>query len=311
MLIVLNLLNQTRIMELNKKIIMKFGHYGHHPQDAEETVMMVPEDAIFFTGGENDTGRGKHTGAVHMVMITKASDEELENVSKQCCYAHIVKYSPDGRFKYKNFRVNGYGFIEFSDLIPVEGIEFTDQDKINELLDLANHPIYTVLFNDEYALSTISRIDRINSYYKVECKTIQLYSQLGSRYYPIIQTNVDTDLYNALTPFHEFHQFFPDEEYGKELFDEVMYTVLSDIYPEFKEKIIGYDLDYIKNIASYYTKKNKALNIVFDKENEEETKKQLIAAIEEFNKKYPEKPDINDDFNEISTLKKKLPIIKK
>jgi hypothetical protein len=114
-----------------------------------------------------------------------------------------------------------------------------------------------------------------------------------------------------LTPFHEFHQFFPDEEYGKELFDEVMYTALSDIYPEFKAKLIGYDLDYIKNIVSYYTEKNKALNsIVLDKENEEETEKQIIAAIEEFYNKYPEKPDINDDFNEISTLKKKLPIKK-
>lgn len=117
-------------------------------------------------------------------------------------------------------------------------------------------------------------------------------------------------MYNALTPFREFNQFFPDEEYGKELFDEVMYTVLSDIYPEFKERLIGYDLDYIKNIASYCTEKNKAFNIVFDKENEEEAKKQLIAAIEEFNKKYPEKPDISDDFDEIRTLKKKLPIKK-
>lgn len=297
-------------MELNKKIIMKFGHYSLHPKDAEETVMMVPEDAIFFTGGENDTGECKHVGAVHMVMITKASDEELENASKQCCYTHIVKYCPDGRFKYENFRVNGYGFIQFSDLIPVEGIEFTDQDKINELLDLAHHPIYTVLFNDEYALSAVSRIVRINSYYKVECNTIQLYSQLGSRYYPMIQTNVVTDLRNALIPFHKFHQFFPDEEYGKELFDEVMCTVLSGIYPEFKEKLIGYDLDYIKNIASYYTEQNKALNIIFNMENEEEATNQLITAIEEFDKKYPEKPDINDDFNEISTLKKKLPIKK-
>lgn len=298
-------------MELNKKIIMKFGHYSLHPQDAEETVMMVPEDAIFFTGGEGDIGNGKHVGAVHMVMITKASDEDLENVSNQYCNTHIVKYSTDGRFKYKNFRVNGYGFIQFSDLIPIEGIEFTDQDKINELLDLANHPIYTVLFNDDYALSAVSRIDCINSYYKVECKTIQLYSQLGSRYYPMIQTNVVTDLRNALTPFHEFHQFFPDEEYGKELFDEVMYTALSDIYPEFSEKLIGYDLDYIKNAVSYYTEENKAfINIVFDKENEEEATKQLISAIEEFDKKYPEKPDINDDFDEISTLKKKLPIKK-
>lgn len=134
-------------MELNKKIIMKCGHYSLNPKDAEETVMMVPEDAIFFTGGEGDIGHGLYHGAVHMVMITKASDEELENTSKQCFNCHIVKYSPDERFKYENFRVNGYGFIEFNDLIPVEGIEFTDQDKINELLDLANHPIYTVLLN--------------------------------------------------------------------------------------------------------------------------------------------------------------------
>lgn len=292
-----------------KIIIMKCGHYSLKPQDAEETVMMVPEDTIFFTGGEGDIGHGLHVGAVHMLMMTKASDETLNKIAEQNCSAHVVSYQPEN-YKYNKFRVNGYGFIEVNDLIPVEGIKFTDQDKINELLDLANHPIYTVLFNDEYALSEVSRIDRINSYNHVKCKTIQLYSQLGSRYYPMIHTNVDTDLYNALTPFHEFHQFFPDEEYGKELFDEVMYTVLSDIYPEFKERLIGYDLDYIKNITSYYTEKNKLLNIVCDMEHEEEAKKQLIAAIEEFNKKYPENPDINDDFDEIRTLKKKLPIKK-
>ena len=159
----------------NKKIVLKCGHYSLRPQDAEETVMMIPEDSIFVTGGENEIGQGKHVGALHFLMITKASDEDLEDASKQCFNGRIVKYSPNGRFDYKNFRVNGYGFMEFTDCIPVEGVEFTDADKFNELLDLANHPIYTILFNDDLALCDATRIDRINSYYDVECKSIQLY----------------------------------------------------------------------------------------------------------------------------------------
>ena len=291
----------------NKKIVLKCGHYSLRPQDAEETVMMIPEDSIFVTGGENEIGQGKHVGALHILMITKASDEELENASKQCFNGHIVKYSPDGRFDYKNFRVNGYGFMYFTDCIPVEGIEFTDADKFNELLDLANHPIYTILFNDDLALCDATRIDRINSYYHVECKSIQLYSQLGSRYYPMIHTNVSTDLYNAITPFHKFFQYFPEEEYGKELFDELMYTALADIYPELKSKLKGYDLDWVHKVGTYWCEKNKIFNLVYTKDNEEEAKKEIAENLEKFYKEYPEEPD-STDFEEIRTLKKKLPL---
>lgn len=294
-------------MENTKKIIFKAGQYSLHPKDAKETTVMVPEDALFFTGGENETGNSKHVGAVHMVMITKASDEMIKETDTQAFNATTVNYRV-GNYKYELFRINGYGFVEFSDLIPIEGIEFTDADEINRLLDLANHPVYTILFNDECALCDVSRIDRINSYYNVECKSIQLYSQIGSRYYPMIHTNVHTDLNNAINPFHKFNLYIPDEEYGKEIFDEVLYTVLSDIYPEMKSKLIGYDLDYVRRVAKYWCEKNKILNVFWKtKKDEEEVKMQIAEDLEKFYKEYPDEPD-STDFELYCTLQKKLPL---
>lgn len=205
------------------KTKIKLGEYGLHPKDAKEIIVEFPDDTIFFTGGNNDIGTCKHEGAYHILAITKSKELKYVGYNPQ-----PVMYSTDG-FEHEIFRVNGYAFIYIDDCIPIEGIEFTDVDKVNELLNLVNHPVYTVLFNDDLALCNVTRINRIDSYWQVKYESIQLYSQIGSYYYPMIQTNVTSDLYHILTPFHKFYQYIPDEKYGKELFDEVMYTVLKDI----------------------------------------------------------------------------------
>lgn len=283
------------------KTKIKFGAYGLHPKDAKETIIEFPDDTIFFTGGDNDIGDGKYEGAYHILAITKAKELEYH------CNPTLVTYST-GSFEYETFRVNGYAFIYINNCIPIEGIEFTDVNKVNELLDLVNHPIYIVLFNDYLALCDVTRIDRIDSYWQVKCKSIQLYSQIGSRYYPMIQ-NVTSDLHKLLIPFHKFYQYIPDEEYGKELFDEVMYTVLKDIYPEFESKLIGYDLDYLHRTGLHFNEINKILNKNFYNKNisEDEVNRQIANDLEEFYKSHP--INIGDDFDEIKTLKKKLPII--
>lgn len=65
-------------MENNKKIVLKCGHYSLNPKDAEETTGFVPEDAIFFTGGEKEVGDSKHEGAYHIMLMSKASDDLLK-----------------------------------------------------------------------------------------------------------------------------------------------------------------------------------------------------------------------------------------
>lgn len=283
------------------KTKIKFGEYRLHPKDAKETVVEFPDDTIFFTGGNDDIGNFKHEGAYHILAITKS--EEL----KYAINPQIVTYSTNN-YKYEIFRVNGYAFIYISDCIPIKGIEFTDVDKVNELLDLANHPVYTIVFNDKYALCNVIRIDRIDSYWKVKYKSFQLYSQIGSRYYPMIYTNDVSDLDKLLTHFHKYYQYIPDEEYGKELFDEVMYTVLKDIYPEFESRLIGYDLSYLHRTSLYYSEVNEILNKNFYNKNisEDEVKRQIANDLEEFYKSHP-KIDLTD-FDEIRTFKKKLPI---
>lgn len=296
-------------MENNKKIVLKCGHYSLNPKDAEETTGFFPEDAIFFTGGEREVGDSKHEGAYHIMMMSKASDDLLKNAATYFFNASTVVFRNE-KFGYDIFRVNGYGFIHINDCIPVEGVEFTDIDEVNRLLDLENHPVYTVLFNDDCALCDVSRINRINSYYNVECTSIQIYSQIGSRYYPMIHSKTRSDLRNVIVPFHKFMLCFPDEQYGKELFDEAMYIALGEIYPEMKEKLIGYDFGHLKNCWDYMQQQTKICNKVFNMDKDKEDISQEISKdLEEFEKTYPVKPD-TAGFNEMLLLKKKLPIKK-
>lgn len=284
------------------KTKIKFGEYKIHPKDVEETIVEFPDDTIFFTGGDNDIGDGKYEGAYHILAITKSKELEYTSYNPR-----LVMYSTND-YKYEIFRANGYAFIYISNCIPIEGIEFTNIDKVNELLDLVNHPVYTVLFNDKLALCNVTRIDRIDSYWQVKYKSIQLYSQIGSYYYPIIYTNITSDLCKVLTHYHEFYQYIPDEKYGKELFDEVMYTALKDIYPEFESRLIGYDLDYLHRTGLYFNEISEILNKNFYNRNinEDEAKRQIANNLEEFYKLHP-KIDLTD-FDEIRTFKKKLPI---
>lgn len=296
-------------MENNKKIVLKCGHYSLNPKDAEETTGFVPEDAIFFTGGEREVGDCKHEGAYHIMLMSKASDDLLESAAKDIFNASTVSFRNE-KFGYNIFRINGYGFVYIYDCIPVEGIEFTDADEVNRLLDLENHPVYTVLFNDDCAFCDVSRINRINSYYKVDCTSIQIYSQIGSRYYPMIHSKVQSSLRDAIIPFHEFVLCFPDEQYGKELFDEALYTALGEIYPEMKEKLIGYDFEHLKNCWDYMQQKTKICNRVFHTDKDIEGISQEISKdLEEFERTHPVKPD-TEGFNEMLMCKKKLPIKK-
>lgn len=296
-------------MENNKKIVLKCGHYSLNPKDAEETTGFFPEDAIFFTGGEREVGDSKHEGAYHIMMMSKASDDLLKNAATYFFNASTVVFRNE-KFGYDIFRVNGYGFIHINDCIPVEGVEFTDIDEVNRLLDLENHPVYTVLFNDDCALCDVSRINRINSYYNVECTSIQIYSQIGSRYYPMIHSKTRSNLRNVIVPFHEFMLCFPDEQYGKELFDEAMYIALGEIYPEMKKLRVGYDFEHLKNCWDYMQQQTKICNKVFNMDkDDEEISQEISKDLEEFEKTYPVKPD-SEGFNEMLLLKKKLPIKK-
>ena len=295
-------------MENNKKIVLKCGHYSLNPKDAEEKTGLVPEDAIFFTGGEREVGDSKHEGAYHIMLMSKASDDLLKNAATYFFNASTVVFRNE-KFGYDIFRVNGYGFIHIYDCIPVEGIEFTDVDEVNRLLDLENHPVYTVLFNDDCALCDVSRINRINSYYNVECTSIQIYSQIGSRYYPMIHSKTRSSFRDVIVPFHEFMLCFPDEQYGKELFDEAMYIALGEIYPEMKKLRVGYDFEHLKICCDYMQQQTKICNKVFYKDKDvEEISQEISKDLEEF-KMHPVKPD-TEGFNEMLMCKKKLPIKK-
>ena len=267
-------------MKLNKKCFIQFGYYGSHPKDESVYEINFPEDTIFFTGGENDIGDGKHVGAFHVLAMTKASDKEIYKVIGQCWSLRSVEV---GMFKTKIFRVNGYAFIELSDCISNEFV-FTDVDKVNELLDLKNHPVYIVYLNEEYMISHITRINRINSYYNVDIACIQLRSQIGNRYLPMIQPNDNTELSSIIIPFHKCDVYLLDESYGKELFDEMLYIALSDIYPEYNKKLKGFDLEYINKCYTNLLNLNKTEN---NKILENFNVPSNIENIKNFNEKLP------------------------
>jgi hypothetical protein len=234
-------------MKLNKKLSIRFGGYGIRPEDNKPTEMVLPEDTIFLTGGYHDIGPGKYDNALHVLAISKASDEELLHVGKSTFHAEVMTTYCGMTANNDIFRINGYGFIALHDCISDDFV-FTDADEVNELLDLKNHPVYTVLFNDDYKLCNITRIDRIDSLYKVKNVMVQLHSAIGSRYYPMIHPAGSDYLDKLIHPFYKYEIVVLDGENGDMLFDEVLNTALSHIYPQYKERLRGLNLDFVHDI---------------------------------------------------------------
>lgn len=227
-----------------KTFKIRFGEYHKHPNDVDARDVQLPEDTLFFSRGENDIGGGKYIGALHYLCLTKATDEELNKASIHCKVS-VVKCRDTN---YNIVRFNGYAMITIHNCIIDTPIETIDEDKLNELLKPEEQ--YFVYLSQNYEIISISKLNRILSETRVRCCDVYLHGVIDSeRDANTIMCNVEYKLDNIINPFHRIIVKKVDQEYGRRLLTDAIYKNLSLVYPEFSEKRIGYDFDWLNSNA--------------------------------------------------------------
>lgn len=226
-----------------KTFSIRFGEYSKHPKDVEAKEILLPEDILFFTRGEHDIGDGKYNGALHYLCITKATDEELKE-NMPYLNPYVVSYSGSTN---GNVRFNDYALITIHDCIIDTPIETIDEDTLNEILK-PEEQYFVYLANDNNIID-ILKINRILSESKILCCDVYLHGAINHKELNTIMCNVEYKLDNIINPFHRIIVKKVDQEYGRRLLTDAIYKNLSLVYPEFSEKRIGYDLNWLNSNA--------------------------------------------------------------
>lgn len=270
------------------KYRLKKLYYNETSDTAKTITVNFPEDSLFITGGENDIGKcGKTIGALHFLCLTKATKEELSSLfDGGCCDVLTVQTKIDGENSV--LRVNGYAFVSFHNIVLVDEIPFADHDKINEeILCLKNKPQYFVHLDEFYNILDVKRLERIDSEYMCRCSIVDNVSWLNKKENYLICPGQENEIGNVISTHHKFFVYqINDLNYGKRLFDELLYRNLSLVYPEYGKKIYGYDILWLNKTMSEW------MNMV-------NTQKDF---------KFPYEKLINE-FLPISRFEKELPLI--
>ena len=225
-----------------KSFKIRFGEYHKHPNDVDARDVQLPEDTLFFSRGENDIGDGKYIGALHYLCLTKATDEELNKCSSHCNPSVVRFRDPNNDI----VRFNGYAMITINNCIIDTPIETIDEDKLNELLKPEEQ--YFAYLSENYEIISILKLNRVLSETRVLCSDVYLHRAIDSqREFSTILCNTEYKLDKIINPFHEIIVKTIDKEYGKQLLTDAIYKNLSLVYPEFSEKRIGYDFDWLNN----------------------------------------------------------------
>ena len=300
-----------------KKFKMRLGEYHKHPKDCELKTFSLPEDTLFFTRGEDDIGNGKHIGALHYLCLTKATDKEL--------IKHMKSFNPEF-LTYRNYqneivRWNGYALLAIHDCIMETPIKLIDEDELNEFLDPQRQ--FFIYISEDNHIIKIIRLNRILSESRIMCSVNYLHGEISSnRECNTILCDDDYSMSQIIAPYHTIKLIHLDNEYAETLFMEAMYTNLSKIYPGFKNKLIGYDFEWLAKeseiiYGELFTKK--------PKENTENNGEVIdldgyMKAVEEATEKIenvtkvmvgrgPKKGIDYDLYNDIFHFRKPLPLI--
>lgn len=224
------------------QIKVRSGEYGKAPQDKEPVEVTLPNDAIFYTPGEAFINHGLHKGALHYIVLTKASDEELKEFQKWNVHVEL-EYDMDSVHT-RYFRMNGYAFITLSDCIIDSPIDTVDEEEFNRLI---KDDLYYVLLNENYNIICIRRVDHIKALEHVEVSEVYHRGAFNDRPFDEIHYGHIMALSDLLRPFHHFLSRRLTAEYGKKLFDDMTGQILFKINPYRQQwqPLINYDLEWL------------------------------------------------------------------
>lgn len=273
--------------KLTREYIFRFGVYHQAPKDGEPYRIKFPEDTMFITGGPNEVGKCKHNGAYHILAATRY--ENLEEITDQAFAIGIV--DTNQALKRNDLRINGYGFVYLPDCIFEPGLEFTEEIEFNSKLDLIEHPQYFLNLN-EYTICNIVRLNQIHSYWNVDSSEVRWRSQIGGRCYPVIIPESASELKNILVTHYKHYIYHLDNDYGQELFDDMLNQTLIKIDDVYDNGLPHFDLDWLWNNLD-------RMNDVFDK----------MSLHKSLNDPKPTEDDMKflQEYEDIFHCKKRLP----
>lgn len=234
---------------MSKNIYVRFGqlYEAFDEEKIEPKKISVPDDSLIFKCSAGCVYHGKHDKTFHYILISKSMSkkqvEKLENLDNHIQAITKIKTQKWMTFDYVKF--NGYSAVLFTDCLISEyqenfdniiGMKI-DEEKLNSLL--FPKPIYLVYLSNDFKVSKAIRIESMHSPSSICCSICDNLNNL-------IYSHQNVSIDNLCGSEFEYVRN-NTQQYCKDLFDEIMYKVLSNIYDGFKEYKANYDLDWLAN----------------------------------------------------------------
>ena len=241
------------------KITVRFGCYSIHPKDAQRHVIELPDDSLFYTAGSHSIGHCLHEGALHYIVISKASDNDLKKLKD----VNIVFQSSINP-RYTIFRMNGWAFISLQDCIIDEPISPISEDEFNNLI-MQKH-LYYVCLSENLNILKVIKINRIIDLWNVRCSVVRHRDDFDSGSCEQIIADQCYELEDIVHWWGHILCKRIDTEYGKQLFDDMCLQIMNKIDSKFKPNF-NYDFDWLnKNWKEFVDNKEFIEILNFKKE---------------------------------------------
>lgn len=228
---------------MTKNLFVRFGHLYEkfEPEKIEPVKIVVPDDSLIYRCYKSCVYKGKHADAFHYILISKSmSKKQAEKLDKsEYNICAITKLRLD-ETNYDYVKFNGYSAILFNDCLISEHPANVDniigmniyEEKLNKLL--FEKPVYVAYINSAYRIDKVVRFEYIKGPDSVTCHTCSNYDNLISKEITTIDT-IKSEMIGRCN----------NQTYCKELFDEIMYNILTGIYDGFKQYKNKYELNWL------------------------------------------------------------------
>ena len=231
---------------MSKDIYVRFGKlYEKFDEWATPTKISVPDDSLILKC-DKDIWFGKHTNSFNYVLVSKSiTKRQCEKLEKTYSNTHVLTKIHSGKYMSEYVKFNGYSLVAFTDCLISEFQQNNDNiisirvksfEEFNQMVFAK--PIYLAYIHD-YEISRVIRIESMNHLGTFCCS---ICDNLNNTITSSQEVNI-----NKIWGFidNDFVRINP-QPYCKDLFDEIMYNVLSSIYDGFKEYRNKYDLSWLK-----------------------------------------------------------------
>ena len=233
---------------MTKNIFVRFGHLYEkfEPEKIEPVKIAVPDDSLIYKCYNSSIYKGKHENSFHYILISKSmSKKQVEKLDKSEYHICAITKLKLDKTSYDYVKFNGYSALLFNDCLISEHPDNEDniigskiyEEKLNELL--FEKPVYVAYIDSTYKIDKVIRFEYIKGPESVKCHIC------SNTYNSISKETVSVDA--IASEITEMYGRCNNQQYCKDLFDEIMYNVLSGIYDGFKQYKNKYELNWLRD----------------------------------------------------------------